>query len=108
MELSSIGSLSSSTPAPVEPPPKTIKDAASQFEALLLQQMLRSVREACDSDTQDQAAANMKEYAEQNLSQLLAKSGGLGLGALLARGLEPAGGTNQAGAAKVGQADRRQ
>jgi len=70
-----------------EPKPKNLKDAAEQFEAMLLQQMLRSTRESMESESGDSGGSAMREFAEQNLSQLLARNGGLGVGSMIARGL---------------------
>lgn len=75
-------------PAPAEAKPKNIKDAAAQFEAMLLQQMLRSTRESMGTDSGDSGGGTMRDYADQNLSQMLAQNGGLGIGSMIARGLQ--------------------
>jgi len=67
--------------------PTKIADAAQQFEALLIGQMLRSVRESA-GDEQDSAGATMLDVADQQFSQLLAKNGGLGLAHMVVSGLE--------------------
>ncbi len=59
--------------------PKKIQEAGTQFEALLLSQMLRSVREASSLDGGDSASTPMMEMAEQQFAQLLASKGGLGI-----------------------------
>jgi peptidoglycan hydrolase FlgJ len=70
--------------------PTQIRDSARQFEALLIGQIMRSVREAnggwlgCG---EDQAGSSMADYAEQQLAEVLSASGGLGLAALLEQGL---------------------
>ena len=71
--------------------PETTAKAASQFEALLIGQFLKSAREAGGSgwmgtDSED-ADAGMIELAEQQLSQALATRGGFGLAKLVAEGL---------------------
>jgi flagellar protein FlgJ len=70
-----------------------IKDAACQFEALLVGQMLKSVREAdakgLSGDSTDSSADSMMEMAEQQLSRVLAASGGLGLSKIIVQGLTP-------------------
>jgi len=81
----SIGAIPPTAAAP-EAKPKNLKDAAAQFEAMLLQQMLRSTRESLEGDG-DSSSGTMRDFAEQNLAQLLAQSGGLGIGAMVARGL---------------------
>jgi peptidoglycan hydrolase FlgJ len=67
--------------------PTKIVEAAKQFEALLIGQMLRSVREA-GADDEDNASATMYDVADQQFSQLLANNGGLGLSRMIASGLE--------------------
>jgi Rod binding domain-containing protein len=62
--------------------PSRIRDAAEQFEALLMGQILRSARES-NGGSNDCAT----EFAEQHLAAVLAKSGGLGLGRLIGQGL---------------------
>ena len=75
--------LLSSAAHPSKPagPDKT-RDAAEQFEALLLGQLLRSARESSGSSN-DCAT----EFAEQQLAAVLAKRGGLGIGRLIQQGL---------------------
>lgn len=79
-----------SSPRAAETPEK-IKDAASQFEALLMAQMLRSVREAGSDDwggsTDDESGASMLDLAEEQLARLMASRGGLGLAKLVINGL---------------------
>lgn len=70
--------------------PEKIHDAAVQFEALLLAQMLRSVREASSKSGQggeDASGSSMMEVAEQRFAQVLARNGGLGLAKLIVEGL---------------------
>ncbi len=55
---------------------------------MLIQQMLQSTREA---ETGDSGSNTMRDFADQNLSQLLAKNGGLGIGSMIARGLQEKG-----------------
>lgn len=69
--------------------PKDAAGAATQFEALLIGQMLRSVREESEDDEeQDNAGSTMLDVADQQFSQLLAQNGGLGLARMIASGLE--------------------
>jgi len=77
---------------PVQPEdPAKIREAASQFEALLLAQMLKSVREAAGEGWLgaggDEAGGMMLEVAQEHLAQVLAAQGGLGLANLVAEGL---------------------
>ena len=82
----------------VAPPPTTSKsedpakvhDAAQQFEALLMSQILRSARESSGwlGDDADSSAECATDYAEQQFAAVLAQQGGLGLASLIAKGLE--------------------
>lgn len=75
------------------PPPSNeaakARDAAEQFEALLLAQILRTVRETgggLGKATESGDCAT--DFAEQQFARLLSQQGGLGLSALLTTGLE--------------------
>ncbi|MDX2151318.1 MAG: hypothetical protein SFV54_11335 [Bryobacteraceae bacterium] len=73
--------------------PQAVKKAADQFEALLIGQLIKSMREAGGGggwlgSGEDQAGASMVEFAEQQFAQVLAARGGLGLGSLVVQGLE--------------------
>jgi Rod binding domain-containing protein len=70
--------------------PKKAEDAAKQFEALLIGQMLRSARESGSDDEEDSTSATMIDVGEQQFSQLLANNGGLGLAKLVVKGLNHA------------------
>jgi Rod binding domain-containing protein len=74
--------LAPAVPSPNPAGPGRIKDAAEQFEALLLGQILRSARES-NGGSNDCAT----EFAEQQLSTVLAKRGGLGIGRMIQQGL---------------------
>ena len=67
-----------------------IHDAAQQFEALLMGQILRSARESSGwlGDDSDPSAECATDYAEQQFAAVLAQQGGLGLAGLIAKGLE--------------------
>ncbi len=72
--------------------PAKVRDAARQFEALLIGQILRSVRESEGSwlgNGRDSAGDCATELAEQQLASVLAAQGGLGLADLIAAGLKP-------------------
>jgi Rod binding domain-containing protein len=71
--------------------PARVRDAAQQFESLLIGQMLRSVRESGSGwlgSGEDAAGDCATDFAEQQFAGVLAKSGGLGIADLIARGLE--------------------
>jgi len=73
--------------------PAKMKDAARQFEALLISQMLKSARESNSGgwggETDDKSGDSMMDMAEQQLSQILAAGGGLGLAKLVIQGISP-------------------
>jgi len=76
-------------------PDKALRGASAQFEALLMQMMLKSMREAADSagSTDSQDTRLYKSMLDQQLSIALAKRG-IGLADVMARqlgrgGLEP-------------------
>jgi peptidoglycan hydrolase FlgJ len=64
-----------------------VEVAASQFEALLVAQMLRHMRQSGDGGWMgtgnDQAGERMVELAEEQLAQALAAQGGLGLASMI-------------------------
>jgi Rod binding domain-containing protein len=66
-------------------PPAKVEDAARQFEALMIAQMLRTARE--NTEDQDSSASTMLDVADQQFSQVLANNGGLGLAKLIVKGL---------------------
>ena len=71
--------------------PSRVRDAACQFESLLIGQMLKSVRESSTgwlSDGDDQAGATATDMAEEQLAQALARQGGLGLARMVVSGIE--------------------
>jgi flagellar protein FlgJ len=70
-----------------QPKPTKAAGAAQQFEALLIGQMLRSVREAAQDDDDDQSGATMLDMADQQFAQLLSKNGGMGLAHMIVTGL---------------------
>jgi len=74
------------------PKPRTGTEAAGQFEALLLGQMLRSAHSGSgmDGEQQDSATETMWDMGAQQFAQVLAKSGGLGIGRMIASSLAQA------------------
>ena len=82
--------IAASTPATPQAQPDEsakVRDAAQQFEALLLSQILRSVRESSQEEKSDQSGACAADFAEQQFARVLAQQGGLGLASLIASGL---------------------
>jgi Rod binding domain-containing protein len=70
--------------------PAKIRDAAQQFEALLLNQLLESAHPSGGwLGSQDEGAEGTAfSFAEQQLAASMAKQGGIGLAHLIATGLE--------------------
>jgi flagellar protein FlgJ len=68
-----------------------VRDAAQQFESLLLGQILKSMRETAGGgwmgSGDDHAGATATEMAEEQFAQALAQSGGLGLANMVVSGL---------------------
>jgi Rod binding domain-containing protein len=68
--------------------PAKVDDAAREFEALLIAQMLRTARENdADGDDGDSSSSTMLDVADQQFSKMLSQSGGLGLAKLVVKGL---------------------
>ena len=71
--------------------PEKVRDAAQQFEALLIGQILRSARQSGTgwfSDGEDPSGEIATDYAEQQFATALTRQGGLGLADMIAKGLE--------------------
>jgi peptidoglycan hydrolase FlgJ len=71
--------------------PERVREAARQFEALLVGQLVRSMREESggwlSTGADDAAGGIATEFAEQQFAEALAAQGGLGLAAMVVRGL---------------------
>jgi flagellar protein FlgJ len=85
--------ISSVLPAGTTKPqtPEKVRDAAQQFEALLMGQILRSARQGGSGwlgGGEDSSAECATDYAEQQFAAVLAQQGGLGLAGLIVQGLE--------------------
>jgi Rod binding domain-containing protein len=68
-----------------------IERAATDFEALLIEQMLKSARESAQVDSGDNDGADRNsavvDLGEQQFAQSLAHSGGLGIAKMVVAGL---------------------
>jgi Rod binding domain-containing protein len=68
--------------------PARVGRAATDFEALLLGQMLKSAREAGESDEEEKDPnSTMIDFGEQQFAQALASSGGFGIAKMVVAGL---------------------
>jgi Rod binding domain-containing protein len=86
-----LGVLAAGLPveAPLPGGTRGAREAARDFEALLIGQLLKSAREGGGwLGAEDQTALCAMEFAEQQLAGLLAQAGGLGLAGLIEQGLE--------------------
>ena len=81
--LAAIPSAKSDTPA-------RIQDAAQQFEALLIGQILQTISESGGwlGSGEDSASSCATGFAQEQLATVMAKNGGFGLANLIAHGLE--------------------
>ncbi len=70
--------------------PAKVRNAAQQFEALLMGQILRSARASSGwlGDDADPSAECATDYAERQFAAVIAQQGGLGLADMVAKGLE--------------------
>jgi len=93
MEGISLQSPAAANGGPAAPAsPEKIRDAARQFEALLIGQMLKSMQNAEGGwlgTGDDEAGSSAMEYAQEMFAQSLSSNGGLGLARLVADGLTP-------------------
>jgi len=81
-----IGAAALTSGAAAKNSPDAIRKAATQFEAMLLGQMLQSARAADGKDDEDGGSA-LKELGEQQFAQALANSGGIGIANMVVAGL---------------------
>ena len=74
-------------------PDSKIADATSQFEALLLGEMLKSANESGSGDwmgdSDGESGTSLAEIAQEQFAQALAKSGGLGFARMVTDQLTP-------------------
>ena len=85
-------SASPASISPTEPRPRSATEAAKQFEALLIAQMMRSAHESTGASLgpdQDSTSDTMWDVAAQQFAKLLASNGGLGLAKLIQKGIQP-------------------
>ena len=72
--------------------PEKIKQAASQFEALLIGQVLKTMHEGEGEGWlgtgEDQTASSAMGMADEYFAQSMAKRGGLGLAKMISAGLQ--------------------
>jgi flagellar protein FlgJ len=69
--------------------PAKVKEAAKQFEALLIGQMMKSMQPSDGVGGEDGSSSCAMEYGQEAFAQALSANGGLGLATLVAKGLKP-------------------
>lgn len=86
---SSITSAAAALAEAAQPKPKSAEGAARQFEALLIGEMLKSVRESTaeEEDENDNSKQTMLDVADQQFARVLANNGGLGMAKMIVTGL---------------------
>jgi len=85
-------SLTSVGAPPPKDDPAKVKDAAHQFEALLIGQMMKSMQDSEGGwlgTDEDDASASAMDYAQEMFAQSMASGGGLGIAKLVSQGLIP-------------------
>ena len=93
MHCSSVAQTAAMMGPPKKDTPAKIRQAAIDFEALLLGQMLKSAREASgggltgDDADDSQENSTLVELGEQQFARALASSGGLGIAKMVITGL---------------------
>ena len=88
--LNSINLMLPGSAAKPKDDPEKVKGAAQQFEALLIGQMMKSMRDSEGGwlgTGSDESASSAMEYGQEIFAQAMAKSGGLGLANLVSQGL---------------------
>jgi len=77
-----------------------VKSAASDFEALLLTQMMKSARETASSSLpgtdETESCDSIMDFAEQQFGAIMARAGGLGIAKLVVSGLTHPSATGEA------------
>lgn len=100
MDILSAVSASAAAPAASEstaataaaaPENRRLKQAATDFEGLLVAQLLRHARQAGDGGWmgtgEDKSSESMMEMAEESLARMMASQGCLGLASLMQQGV---------------------
>jgi Rod binding domain-containing protein len=96
--LSPAGAAAAPANGKTQNSPQKVKDAAQQFEALMIEQLLKTAREASSDGGgwlgtgEDQPGQIAMDMAEQQFASTMAKQGGFGLTTTITRDLERAPG----------------
>jgi Rod binding domain-containing protein len=91
--VTNLPGIAQGTKAAPKDTPEKIKQAASQFESLLIGQMMKSMHDAEGGwlgTGEDNSASSAMEYAEESFAQAMSANGGLGLATMISKGLSKA------------------
>ena len=105
MEITSLSSAGAAAATPKIEDPAKIKQAAQQFEALLMGQILKEMSTASRTGSlgdPDSSSSSVLEMAQEQFASALASRGGLGLTNMVLRDLTPAA---SAKVTTIGKAD---
>jgi peptidoglycan hydrolase FlgJ len=94
LKAASLAGATAAAPKPDDP--AKVKDAAKQFEALLIGQMMKSMNESEGGwlgTGDDDSSSSAMEYGQEIFAQSMAQGGGLGLAKMIANGLQKASGS---------------
>jgi Rod binding domain-containing protein len=91
--VSQIGNSAQSSSISNTPQGRKLEQAAAQFEGMLLSSLWKSMKSTFaspdDDDSQDPAHDTLDDLSTETMSNAVAKAGGLGLGKLILKHLEP-------------------
>jgi len=88
--LATVSSLSKASSALESPAGKKLRLAAGEFESMLLSDLWKSMKSTFASDDSDDPAhETLDDMGIQAMSSAIGKAGGLGLGKLVVKYLEP-------------------
>ena len=88
----SVAPIGINTPSVRKDDPAKVKDAARQFETLLMTQILHAAREGGWLGTPEDTSSNCAtDYAEQQFAAVIAQAGGLGIARMIESGLRAPG-----------------
>jgi Rod binding domain-containing protein len=86
------GKLNPNTTAANSPAERKLHKAAAEFESLLFSNLWKSMKSslaASDDDSSDPAHQSLEELGMEAISSAIGQAGGLGIGQLILRHLEP-------------------
>jgi|SRR5579884_1203371 len=101
MHVNLITTPSGPAPRTIQNDPKKIHDAACQFEALMIGEMLKTAKQdssddALGGDDADGSGGLASDMGQEFFAQAIASHGGLGLAATIERGVETEAARHQA------------